>query len=143
MRSADRLLNGGLLKQNPGIIDQRGQRLTFTIEAVKHRQHLRFIADICAHGKRFTARVNDLVDHVRCGLNVVVIVHRHGVTFAGQLQRGGFPMPRLAPVTSAIAIASPNKSRVALTPYPAYVTTAEYYWYSLIGTQEQNRLRSP
>jgi hypothetical protein len=33
-----------------------------------------------------------------------MIVHRHGVAFARQLQRGGFPNARLAPVTSAIAI---------------------------------------
>ncbi len=38
-------------------------------------------------------------------LRDVVIVHRHGVAFARQLQRGlARPMPRLAPVTSAIAI---------------------------------------
>ena len=37
------ILDGGLLKQNPRIIDQRGQRLAFTIEAFKHRQHLSFI----------------------------------------------------------------------------------------------------
>ena len=85
------ILNGGLLKQNPRIIDQRGQRLAFTIEAVKHRQHLSFITDVCPNGKGFTARLNNLVDHVRCGLNVVMIVHRHGVAFAGQLQRSGLP----------------------------------------------------
>ncbi len=76
----------------------------FTIEAVKHRQHLRFIADIRAHGKRFTARFTIVLDHFGGGVNVVMIIHRDGIAFVRQLQRRGSPMPRLAPLTSAIAI---------------------------------------
>ncbi|CAM6975101.1 hypothetical protein ENKOMM052M1_14955 [Enterobacter kobei] len=84
------IFNSGLLKQNACIVDQRGKGLTFAIEAVKHGHDLRFIANVCTQGKCFSTRLNDLIDDVLCGFDIVVIVHRHGITFASQLQRGGF-----------------------------------------------------
>ena len=75
----------GLFKQNPGVVHQRGERLTFAIDAVEHRHHLRFIADVRAYGKGFITRVHDLINDVRRGFDVVMKIHRNGVAFACQL----------------------------------------------------------
>ncbi len=79
------VFNGGLFKQNSGVVHQCGERLTFAIEAGEHRHHLRFIADVRAHGKGFTARVHDLINDLCRGFDVVMKIHRNGVAFACQL----------------------------------------------------------
>ncbi|MNN59837.1 hypothetical protein D3C81_1749860 [compost metagenome] len=44
-----------LLEQNPGIVHQRSQWFTFSVDRLKHCHDLAFIADIRPQGKCFAA----------------------------------------------------------------------------------------
>lgn len=87
------MLNGTLLKQDTGIIYQRSKRLASLIDNAKHRHDLNFIADICLNRKRSAPCVNDLIDHIRRGPDVIAIIHRYRVAFVCQLQRCRFANP--------------------------------------------------
>ena len=80
-------LHRTLGKQDPGIVDQCRQRFAHAVNRLKHRHHLRFIADIRPQRRGFAARFNNGIDHFGGGVNVVMIINRDGIPFLRQQQR--------------------------------------------------------
>ena len=80
-------LHRTLGKQDPGVVDQRRQRLAHAVDRLKHRHHLRFIADVRPQRRGFAARRQNGIHHLGGGVNVVMVIDRHGIPFLRQQQR--------------------------------------------------------
>jgi hypothetical protein len=78
------------------------------INARKHRQHLRFIADIRRTANALPPAAIMVSPRLR-GLNVVMIIHRHGIAFRASSSAVAFLFPgwRQSPVQ--LPSYSPNK----------------------------------
>ena len=80
-------LHRTLGKEDPGVVDQRRQRLAHAVNRLKHRHHLRFIADVRPQRRGFAARRQNGIHHLGGGVNVVMVIDRHGIPFLRQQQR--------------------------------------------------------